>query len=293
MFKSGFVGVLGQTNVGKSSFINAVLGQKLLIVSPKHQSTRNRIRCVYNDPEDQIIFVDTPGLHQPVDRLSRYLLRQAFGALPGLDLVLYMVEPWVEIQEYDRKIFEEMKQLSVTKFLLINKIDQARGNRVPETIKSYSEMGLFKEIIPISCLKGTNLDTVLRLVKGVLREGPPYFPEGQSTDRPKEFVIAELIREAIFRYAYQEVPYSAYVEVEKTEERKSGLIVIEAVIAVSRESQKGILIGQSGCMIKQIGRHARMLIEMLLGKQVYLELQVQVRRDWNEDERRVAVVLGE
>jgi GTP-binding protein Era len=293
MLKSGFVGVLGQTNVGKSSFINAILGKKLLIVSPKRQSTRNRIRCIYNDSESQIIFVDTPGLHQPVDRLSRFLLKQAFGALHGLDLVLYMVEPWIEIPPYDQLIFKELRALSMGKFLLINKIDRAKGNQVPETIKRYAETSLFEEIIPISCFKGTNLETTLQLVKRALPEGPRYFPEDRLTDRSERFVIAEFIREAVYQFTQQEIPYSVYVEVREIAERSADPLLIHAVIIVSRESQKGILIGQGGRMIKAIGQHARPQVEALFGRHVYLDLQIRVQARWNEHERQIIAAIAE
>jgi len=182
-FKSGFAGVLGRANVGKSTFINALLGKKLLIVSEKRQSTRNRIRCILNTEDAQIIFVDTPGLHKPVDKLSKYLLKQAYGALAGLDLVVYMVEPWVQIQEYDQKIFEQIGALKKTALLLINKIDAAKGNQVPETIKNYAKTNLFAEIVPISCKLGINLGTALDLIKKYLPEGPKYFPEEMQIDR--------------------------------------------------------------------------------------------------------------
>lgn len=293
MFRSGFVGVLGQTNVGKSSFINAMLGRKLLIVSPKRQSTRNRIRCIYNDSESQIVFVDTPGLHRPVDRLSRFLLKQAFGALHGLDLVLYMVEPWIEIPSYDQLIFKELRPLSIGKFLLINKIDRAKGNQVPETIKRYAETGIFEEIIPISCFKGTNLETTSQLVKRALPEGPRYFSEDELTDRSERFVIAEFIREAVYQLTQQEVPYSVYVEVTEIEERPVLPLVIHAVITVSRESQKGILIGQGGRKIKAIGQQARPQIEGLLGRRIYLDLQIRVQARWNENERQIVAAIAE
>jgi GTP-binding protein Era len=293
MFKSGFVGVLGQANVGKSTFINSILGKKLLIVSEKRQSTRNRIRCIYNDPEAQIIFVDTPGLHKPVDRLSRFLLRQAFGAIEGLDLILYMVEPWGGIPEYDRRIFEEMKRLSNVKLLLINKIDRAKGDEVPKTIEIYAKTGLFKEIIPISCKEGINLGKTIQLVKEYLPEGPKYFPEEITIDRPERFLIAEFIREKIYQLTRQEVPYSVYVEVIELKEREDRpLIEVYADIYVARNSQKGILIGERGAMIKEIGRLARRDIEGLLGTQVYLDLRVKVRERWNEDEAQIAHLLG-
>ncbi len=291
-FKSGFVGVLGRTNVGKSTFINAILGKKVLIVSEKRQSTRNRIRCVYNDPEAQIIFVDTPGLHRPVDKLSRLLLKQAFGMLEGLDLILYMIEPWVEIQGYDRRVFEHMKKLTMPKFLLINKIDRARGAEVLRTIENYSQTGLFAEFIPISCAREINLSKTVQLIRQCLPEGPKYFPDEITVDRPEEFIIAEIIREKIYNLTREEVPYSVYVNVVEIKEREEApLIEIYAHIYVARESQKGILIGQGGKMIKEIGRLARMDLEDFLGAKIYLDLRVKVREKWNESEAQIARAL--
>jgi GTP-binding protein Era len=293
MSKSGFVGVLGQANVGKSSFINAILGKKLLIVSEKRQSTRNRIRCIYNDPEAQIIFVDTPGLHAPVDRLSRFLLQQAFGALQGLDIILYMIEPWGKIPEYDHKIFHAMKDLSSAKLLLINKIDKATGNELPETVATYSQTGLFQEILPISCKEGIHLGKAVQLMKHYLPEGPRYFPEEITIDRPEHFLIAEIVREKIYQLTRQEIPYCVYVEVVDIREREDKpLMDVYANIHVARDSQKGILIGEKGSMIKEIGRLARQEIETLLGAHVYLDLQVKVSERWNEDEAQIAQVLG-
>ncbi len=292
-FKSGFVGVLGPTNVGKSTFINAILGKKVLIVSEKRQATRNRIRCIYNDPEAQIVFVDTPGLHKPVDKLSDFLLKQAFGALEGLDLILYMVEPWVEIQEYDQKMFERMRALKMPKFLLINKIDKAKGDEVPRTIETYAKTGLFDEIVPISCRLGINLGKTVQLIKRYLPEGPKYFPDDVTVDRPEEFVIAEIIREKVYHLTRQEIPYAVYVDVVEVREREDKpLTEIYANIYVAKPSQKGILIGQGGRMIKEIGRLARLDLEALLGTRVYLNLQVKVRERWNEDEAQIARVLG-
>ncbi len=293
MGKSGFVGVLGQANVGKSSFINAILGKKLLIVSEKRQSTRHRIRCIYNDPESQIVFVDTPGLHKPVDRLSGFLLKQAFGALHGLDLILYMVEPWGTIPEYDQRIFERMKELPLVKFLLVNKIDRALRNEVEETMATYSETSLFQEIIPISCTEGINLGKTIQLIKKYLPEGPRYFPEDMVIDRPEHFLIAEIIREKIYQLTRQEIPYAVFVEVVDMRERgDKPLMEIYANIHVARDSQKGILVGEKGSMIKEIGRLARADIETLLGTHVYLDLQVKVRERWNEDEAQIVQALG-
>ncbi len=291
--KSGFVGVLGRTNVGKSSFINATLGKKLLIVSDKHQSTRNRIRCIYNDPDAQFVLLDTPGLHKPVDKLSNYLIKQAFAALADLDLILYMVEPWGQIPDYDREMIKRMRGLDATKFLLINKSDTAKGNAVAETIHQYGDVDLFSEIVPISCADGTNLTRTVELIKAYLPDGPRYFPEETETDRDESFVIAEFVREAIYRHTRQEVPYSTYVDIVEMQEREGGsLLEIYATIYVARKSQKGILIGDHGGTIKRIGQEARQLIETLLGTQAYLDLQVKVADKWNKDEAHIARSLG-
>ncbi len=291
--RSGFVGVLGRTNVGKSSFINAILGRKLLIVSDKHQSTRNRIRCIYNEADAQIVFIDTPGLHKPVDKLSNYLIKQAFGAMADLDLVLYMVEPWVEIPDYDREMIQRMRKLDASSFLLINKSDTAKGNAVAETIQRYGDLGLFSEIVPISCADGTNLTRTVELIKAYLPDGPRYFPEETDTDRDESFVITEFVREAIYRHTREEVPYSTYVDIVEASEREDeSMLEIYATIYVARRSQKGILIGDRGEMIKRIGQEARRLIETLLGTHVYLDLHVKVADKWNKDEAHIARSLG-
>ena len=291
--KSGFVGVLGQTNVGKSSLINAILDKKLLIVSDKRQSTRNRVRCIYNDSDSQIIFVDTPGLHKPVDRLSKYLLKQAMASIDGLDLLLYMVEPWAKITSYDKRVFEALSASNIRKFLLINKVDQASGNALPETILNYSESGLFDEIIPISCTERHNLDRLLSVIKEHLAVGPRYFPEDTDLDRPESFIIAEFIREKIYQLTREEIPYSVFVEiVDMAERKKKNLLDIYANIHVAKKSQKGILVGDKGSMIREIGMLARSDIENLLGIRVYLDLRVKVTSKWNENEPQIMEALG-
>lgn len=292
-FKSGFVGVLGQANVGKSSFINALFGKKLLIVSEKRQSTRHRIQCVLTLPGAQIIFVDTPGLHQPVDKLSKYLLKQAYAALSGLDLLVYMIEPWGKLHEYDGKVFDHLKNFTNPIVLLINKVDLASPGKLEETKNIYQETGLFREIIPISCTHGINLGPSANAIAELLPEGPKYFEDETHIDRPTEFLIAEFIREKIYQLTHQEVPYSTGVEVIQMQEREGKkLIEIFANIYVARESQKAILIGSGGRMIKGIGSLARQEIESFLGKKVFLDLQVKVRKDWNEDEAEIARMLG-
>jgi GTP-binding protein Era len=290
-FKSGFVGVLGQANVGKSTFINALMGKKLLIVSEKRQSTRHRIRCVLTLPGAQIIFVDTPGLHQPVDKLSKYLLQQAYAALSGLDVLVYMIEPWGKLHEYDEKVFDHLKDFTNPIVLLINKVDLASKEQLEETRAAYQQTGLFREIIPISCTHGVNLGVAANAIAELLPEGPKYFADDVQTDRSTEFVIAEFIREKIYQLTHKEIPYSTGVEVVHI--RDDGKIVdIIANIYVARESQKPILIGNGGRMIKEIGRLARHDIEAFLGKHVYLDLHVKVRPGWNEDEAEIVKLLG-
>lgn len=292
-FKSGFVGVLGQANVGKSTFINALMGKKLLIVSEKRQSTRHRIQCVLTLPGAQIIFVDTPGLHQPVDKLSKYLLKQAYAALSGLDVLVYMTEPWGKIHEYDEKVFDHLKNFTNPIVLLINKVDLASKEQLEETKIAYQQTGLFREIIPISCTHGINLGLAANTIAELLPEGPKYFTDEIQTDRSTEFIIAEFIREKIYQLTHKEIPYSTGVEVVHMQEREGGKLVdIVANIYVARESQKPILIGNGGRMIKEIGRLARHDIETFLGKHVYLDLQVKVRPGWNEDEAEIAKLLG-
>ncbi len=292
-FKSGFVGVLGQANVGKSTFINALMGKKLLIVSEKRQSTRHRIQCVLTLPGAQIIFVDTPGLHQPVDKLSKYLLKQAYAALSGLDLLVYMTEPWGKLHEYDEKVFDHLKNFTNPIVLLINKIDLASKEQLDDTKAAYQQTGLFREIIPISCTHGVNLGVAANTIAELLPEGPKYFADDIQTDRSTEFIIAEFIREKIYQLTHKEIPYSTGVEVVHIREREDGKIIdIIANIYVARESQKPIIIGNGGRMIREIGRLARQDIETFLGKHVYLDLQVKVRPGWNEDESQIAQLLG-
>jgi len=292
-FQTGMVGVLGKTNVGKSTLINALLGRKALIVSDKPQTTRNRIRCVLNLPEAQIVFVDTPGLHNPVDTLSHYLIKQALNSLKGLDAVLYLVEPWGAVKAHDARVFEQFKTLKVPLLLGINKVDRAQGNEVLETIAQHAKLELFEEIVPLSCLNGHNLDTLIGLIKDRMPQGHPLFPQDQTTDRPLQFFVAELIREQVFRLTFQEIPYAVAVEVERIKERTDKpLVEIKAFVDVAHRSQRGLLIGKDGAMIKHIGQRARAQIESFLGTRVYLELKVRVIRKWNEDATKIQRLLG-
>jgi len=291
-FKSGIVAVVGKTNVGKSTFINSLIGRKMVIVSDKPQTTRNRIRCVLTTDEAQIVFVDTPGLHKPINKLSEALVKEAMRALAGIDELVYMTEPTGGIDPFDEQVMPRIKELPCPKILLVNKIDLAKGNQLPETLLAYDSLGIFQELVPISCARGKNLDRALEVIIEYLPEGEPLFPEGMPTDKPLEFIIAELIREKIYHFTYQEIPYSTAVVVEEIREREDKpLIEIYATIYVAKDSQKAIVIGRKGQKLKEIGRAARLEIEALLGKQVYLALQVKVRKNWTEDDTMISQFL--
>ena len=285
--RTGFVAVLGQTNVGKSTFLNAAVGQKLLITSSKPQTTRNRIRCVLTTDETQIVFVDTPGLHKPGDQLSRHILREARRGLRGMDVLVYVVEPWGQIPEIDRMVFAEWQDIEVPILLLVNKIDQAKGNALEETLIAYEKTGLFAELIPISATQALGISDVIETISKYLSPGLTLFPAEQKSDQTEDFLIAELIREKVFRLTHREVPYSTAVRLKWLSERDDGIVEIKAEIIVERESQKGILIGKGGKMIKKIGSMARTDIESLLGSRVFLETIVKVRANWTNDSDQI------
>lgn len=286
-FRVGYVALLGQTNVGKSTFLNAVLREKLLISSPKPQATRNRIRCILTSGDEQIIFVDTPGIHRPRTKLGRQLVREALRGLRGIDVLLYMIEPWGHVDALDRHTLDRLTDLDVPILLLVNKIDRARGNALEETLLAYHDLDRFEELIPISATKGIGLADAVRTAASYLPVGEPIFSSDVRTDRSQEFHIEEIIREKVYQVAYQEVPYSAAVRTKWLRESEQGLMEIKAEIMVERESQKGILIGKRGETIKRIGTTARSEIEQLLKRKVFLELIVQVSPSWTRDEDQV------
>jgi len=293
-YRTGTVAVVGRTNVGKSTFINAILGRKVVIVSPRPQTTRNRIRCILTTPEAQVVFVDTPGLHPPVNKLSAHLQREALRSLAGLDAVAYMVEPGGKVDPYDELMLPKIQTLPCPKVLLVNKSDQARGNTLPETLLAYDRLGMFNDIVPISSTKGTNLDRALAVIIGHLPEGTPAYEKGTTTDRPLAFVAAEVVREKVYAETYQELPYATAVAVEEIEEREAPpLTSVYATIIVAKESQKAIVIGSRGAKLKEIGTQARVDLEQLLGHQVFLSLHVKVKPKWTEDEDEVARLTGD
>ena len=247
---TGYVAVLGQTNVGKSTFLNAVMGRKLSITSSKPQTTRNRIRCVLTTEAAQIVFVDTPGLHRAGNTLSRHILREARRGLRGMNVLLYLVEPWGEVTEFDEAVFQTWSNDLPPVILLVNKMDRARGNALEETLIAYEKTGRFAELVPISATQRLGIDETLETIKQYLSPGAPLFPPDQMSDQSEEFLIGELIREKVFRFTHREVPYSTAVLLKSLYEREDGIVEIKAVIVVERESQKGILIGKEGRMIE-------------------------------------------
>lgn len=280
-YKSGFVAIIGRPNVGKSTFLNRVIGQKIAIMSDKPQTTRNKIQGVYTDDDAQIIFIDTPGVHKPKHKLGDFMMKVALNALREVDLILFMVNAEEGFGRGEAFIIERLKEVDTPVFLVINKIDRVHPDELLPLIDRYKDLYPFAEIVPISALEGNNVDRLLEQIKERLPEGPQYYPPDQITDHPEQFIIAELIREKALHLTREEVPHSIAVVVERIERREgSPTVYISAVIVVERDSQKGIIIGKQGRMLKEIGQRARADIEALLGSRVFLELWVKVQKDW-------------
>jgi GTP-binding protein Era len=291
-YRSGFVGLLGQTNVGKSTFLNAVMQEKLVITSAKPQTTRNNIRCILSTPAAQVVFVDTPGLHSPRNRLGHHLVREAYRSLRELDVLVYMVEPSGKVEPFDRAALERLERTKTPRLLLVNKIDVARGNALEETLLAYATLERFEELIPVSARTGAGLDDALRTIVSYLPELPPMFPPDVHCDRAETFLIEELIREKVTDLTYEEIPYSVAVRAKWLHEREDGMIEIRAEIVVARDSQKGIVIGKGGRLIRRIGTLARADIERLLGRHVFLDLIVSVESGWTGNDSEIRELTG-
>lgn len=285
-FRSGFVSIIGRPNVGKSTLLNRMLGDKIAITSDKPQTTRNRVHGICNRHDAQVIFIDTPGIHQARSSLNRYMVETALTSLNGVDLILFLVEADSSSVSREKPILDILKETEVPVILVLNKIDRTEKEKLLELIASFAPLYPFREIIPVSALQGDGVERLIDLVCRYLPQGPRYFPEDILTDQPERFIVAEIIREKVFRMTRDEVPYSVAVTIESFKERDDGrLISIAAVINVERDSQKGIIIGKRGDMLKKIGMQARKDIEQLLGSRVFLELFVRVTRDWSESKK--------
>ncbi len=281
-FRSGYVAILGRPNVGKSTLLNQILSEKVAIVTPKPQTTRNRIVGVKTTEGAQIIFVDTPGIHRPRERLGQFMVREALRTLKEVDIVLLMVEPR-RPSPAEKEILDMLSKSGsgLIVFLLINKIDRIKKAELLPIIDEYSRLYDFREVIPISALKGDGVDKLIDRIIAYLPEGPKYYPDDIVTDQLERFLVAEIIREKVMLATEDEVPYAVAVEVVQWEEKKE-IIVIGANIYVEKDSQKGIIIGKRGVRLKSIGTEARKEIEAILNTRVYLELWVKVSRDWKD-----------
>ena len=281
MFKSGFVSIIGRPNVGKSTLMNNVVGEKIAIMSDKPQTTRNTIQAVYTDEEAQVVFLDTPGIHKPKNKLGEFMVKSATDAFKNVDLVLFVVDESKKIGPGDRKIIDDLKNIKTPVVLVLNKIDQLNEEELFDLMKMYNAEGVFEQIVPISALKGRNINELLKVIKSHLEEGPQYFPDYMITDQPERVLVSELIREKVLHYIHDEVPHGVAVEIERMKSRKDKEIVdISAVIYCERDSHKGIIIGKNGRKLKGIGKSARADIELLLGSQANLQLWVKVKENW-------------
>ena len=281
MFKSGFVSIVGRPNVGKSTLMNNVVGEKIAIMSDKPQTTRNTIQAVYTDEEAQVVFLDTPGIHKPKNKLGEFIVKSATDAFKNVDLVLFVVDESKKIGPGDRKIIDDLKNIKTPVVLVLNKIDQLNEEELFDLMKMYNAEGVFEQIVPISALKGRNINELLKVIKSHLEEGPQYFPDYMITDQPERVLVSELIREKVLHYIHDEVPHGVAVEIERMKSRKDKEIVdISAVIYCERDSHKGIIIGKNGRKLKGIGKSARADIELLLGSQANLQLWVKVKENW-------------
>lgn len=280
-FKSGFVSIVGRPNVGKSTLLNRILGEKIVAVSDKPQTTRTVIRGIVSDESSQIIFVDTPGIHTAKTRINRAMVDAAMGALSGVDLLLLVVDATAPGEdEFVRGI---AAKANCPVLLVLNKIDLVEPKeKLLELIASLSSLHKFDEIVPISAQSGSNIERLVQLVREKLPEGIAYFPDDILTDQPEKVIAAELVREKVFRLTNDEVPYGTAVIVESFKERENGVIAISATILVERDGQKGIVIGKKGAMLKKIGEQSRRDIERLLGTRIFLELFVKVQERWTE-----------
>ncbi|MCB2288787.1 GTPase Era [Clostridium sp. CS001] len=282
MFKSGFVTIIGRPNVGKSTLINFIMGEKLSIVSNRPQTTRNNIQTILTNKDSQIIFVDTPGMHKPRHKLGEYMVKVAKQSTSEVDVILFITTPGDEIEPGDIHILEQFKDINTPVFLLVNKIDENTQERVAKTIKSYSEYFSFKEIIPISAMKGKNVDVVTNLIAENIPEGPMYYPEDMITDQQERFIITEIIREKALKLLSQEVPHGIAVEIISMKRDEKNLYNIEANMLCEKDSHKGIIIGKGGKTLKQISTYARQDIVKFLGENVYLRLWVKVKKEWRD-----------
>ncbi|MEK3824564.1 GTPase Era [Paenibacillus sp. FSL K6-1558] len=284
-FKSGFVAIIGRPNVGKSTLMNQVIGQKIAIMSDKPQTTRNKIHGVYTSEEQQIVFLDTPGIHKRQSKLGDYMNETALNTLGEVEAALFLIDASEGMGGGDRYIAEQLKNVRTPVILVMNKIDKIAPEALLPLIEEYRKLHDFAEIVPVSAMLGSNVSTLLEQIGKYLPEGPQYYPEDQVTDHPEQFVCAELIREKILQMTREEVPHSIAVTIEDMKVQDNGVVYISAVIFVERDSQKGIIIGKQGALLKEVGKRARQDIQNLLGSRIFMDLWVKVKKDWRNQDR--------
>lgn len=284
MFKSGFVTIVGRPNVGKSTLLNEIMGEKLSIVSNKPQTTRNNIQTILTGEDHQIVFVDTPGIHKPKHKLGEYMVNSAKDSIKEVDLVLFLINPDEEIGRGDKFIIETLKNQKAPVFLVVNKIDEFTQDRVAKTLQMYSQEMDFKEIIPISALKGKNVDRLVELMVEAMPEGPKYYPDDMITDVQERFVVSEIIREKALRTLREEIPHGIAVDIIQMKQSPSGTWHIEVDMLCEKDSHKGIIIGKNGQCLKKIGETARYEIERFLHDKVNLKIWVKVRKEWRDNQ---------
>ncbi len=284
-FYSGFVSLVGRPNVGKSTLMNRLIGEKIAIISNKPQTTRNRVQSILTKDDFQIVFIDTPGIHKPRHKLGEFMVKSAEITLNEVDAVLMLIEPADRVLEADRLIIEKFSKIKSPVILVINKVDSTDKERVFKVIDNYRKLYDFAEIVPISALEGTNTDELLEVIKKYLPEGPQYFPSDMITDQPERQIAAEIIREKALRLLQEEIPHGIAVEIMEMKKRPEGNMVdVRATIYCEKDSHKGIIIGKHGAMLKKIGTNAREDIQKLLGSPIYLDLWVKVKKDWRDND---------
>ncbi len=286
MFKSGFVTIIGRPNVGKSTFINTVLQTKIAIMSDKAQTTRNVIQGIYTDQEAQIVFIDTPGVHKPQNKLGSFMTSSALSMAYDVDVILFMANGDEEIGAGDRFILKRLKDMDAPVYLVLNKIDLLSKEEIYKKLEAWQQEFDFKEMIPISALKNNNIAALITCIKNELTEGPQYYPSNQVTDHPEQFIVSEIIREKLLYFTHEEIPHSIAINIDKMENvvGEDAIEVIASVIC-ERQSQKGMIIGKQGAMIKKVKELSRKELKKILGAQVYLELYVRVEKDWRNKQK--------
>ena len=281
--KTGFIGIIGRPNVGKSTLINSILGEKIAITTDKPQTTRNTIRGIYTRSDVQMVFIDTPGIHKPHSKLGAYMTESAVNTFKEVDVILFLVDSDMSKGPGDKYILEMLKDVHTPKILVINKIDTMEPEYFRRIYDEYSALGIFEDVFGTSALEGRNVDRLIGRIEDFLQEGPMFFPEDMVTDHPERFIVSEIIREKLLLYLNDEVPHGVAVEIESFRE-EPGITRIGAVIYCERKSHKGIIIGKQGKKLKGVGKAARLEIEALLGCKVFLELWVKVRENWRDSD---------